>query len=104
GTTSVIECWHCMVLGQLARSQLPSRQIAVLHSTSTIPPAGCGQSFPACKGCGRSLRDIRIAGHRVLRPERVRATNRADELMLSSQIFDHAARLRSFEIAAAWPR
>lgn len=28
----------------------------------------------------------------------------ADELMLSSQIFDHSARLRSFEIAAAWPR
>ena len=25
---------------------------------------------------------------------------RADELMLTSQIFDHAARLRSFEIAA----
>jgi alkanesulfonate monooxygenase SsuD/methylene tetrahydromethanopterin reductase-like flavin-dependent oxidoreductase (luciferase family) len=28
------------------------------------------------------------------------AETRADELMLTAQIFDHAARLRSFEIAA----
>jgi alkanesulfonate monooxygenase SsuD/methylene tetrahydromethanopterin reductase-like flavin-dependent oxidoreductase (luciferase family) len=35
------------------------------------------------------------------RLEEIVAETRADELMIAGQIFDHAARLRSFEIAAA---
>ena len=62
---------------------------------------------------GASGRDVEhaLACSVVGSPETVRAglarlrrAHRPDELMVTGKIFDHAARLRSFEILAGWPR
>ena len=74
-----------------------------------------GQLPPPVPGYGdrlgpaeRSMLDQALGGSIVGTPEKVReglerfaAETGADELMVTSQIFDHAARLRSFEITAA---
>jgi luciferase family oxidoreductase group 1 len=66
------------------------------HFRETLPPpiqAFIDQTFMyAVKGSPPIVRR---------RLEQILAETGADELMISGQIFDHAARLRSFEIAAA---
>jgi alkanesulfonate monooxygenase SsuD/methylene tetrahydromethanopterin reductase-like flavin-dependent oxidoreductase (luciferase family) len=54
-------------------------------------------------GAGHALRYSVVGSPETVRRglESFLALTGADELMLTSQIFDHAARVRSFEIAAA---
>jgi luciferase family oxidoreductase group 1 len=68
------------------------------------PAAGFAEELPPYE---RALLDDVLAYSVVGAPDRVRegleaviARTAADELMITSQIFDHAARLHSFEIAA----
>jgi luciferase family oxidoreductase group 1 len=71
-----------------------SPPIERFHETLTPPvQAFIDQTFTyAVKGSPLTVRR---------RLEQILAETGADELMISGQIFDHAARLRSFEIAAA---
>jgi alkanesulfonate monooxygenase SsuD/methylene tetrahydromethanopterin reductase-like flavin-dependent oxidoreductase (luciferase family) len=69
------------------------------------PRPGYLSSIPAHE---RALLDHVLACTAIGSPAKVReqmeaflARTKADELMITSQVFDHAARLRSFEIAAS---
>ena len=77
----------------------PARRAAAAASTAIDEPTRARRAAP----CSTSVLSCSAVGS----PETVRrglpafiARTGADELMITSQIFDHAARLRSFEIAA----
>jgi luciferase family oxidoreductase group 1 len=68
------------------------------------PEPGYGETLPLE---ARALLRQALSASAIGSPERVRAASRAfiektgaDELMITSQVYDHEARLRSFEIAA----
>ncbi|HEX7958249.1 MAG TPA: LLM class flavin-dependent oxidoreductase [Pyrinomonadaceae bacterium] len=70
------------------------------------PPVETNEGFASdveAAGAGHALRYSVVGSPGVVRRglEAFLELTRADELMLTSQIFDHAARLRSFELAAA---
>jgi luciferase family oxidoreductase group 1 len=75
------------------------------HPTKLPPPkAGYGEELPPQ---GRAMLDQALSCSAIGAPATVReaitafvARTGADELMITSQIFDHQARLRSFEIVA----
>jgi luciferase family oxidoreductase group 1 len=73
---------------------------------STLPPPRAGY-YDTLGPQERALIDSVLSCSAVGSPDEVRARMRAfvertgaDELMLTSQVFDHSARLRSYEIAA----
>ena len=86
-------CWTCELTNALNAGGLPQGCYALLQARRPLfetetdwTPFG-----PVERGTGRTL-----FGGRDPRDK----PPHADELMLTAQIYDHAARLRSFEIAA----